>query len=91
VIRQKVGLLVGLVVLAAAWALVLLAFLGGPVMSCGPGCTGSEAERAARESVYFGFVLRNVGSLMAVYAVGLVLIVVSVLLVRRALARRRSG
>jgi hypothetical protein len=91
VVRKKVGPLVGLVVLTVAWGFVLLAFVGGPVMSCGAGCTLSEAERAARESVYFEFILGSLPRVMALYAVGLVLIVMSVLLVRRALARRRSG
>jgi hypothetical protein len=90
VTRRTVGLLVALVVLAAAWGLVLLAFIGGPLISSGTGVPMSEPDRAARTNVYFEFLLHNVGSLVTLYAVGLVLIVMSVLLVRRALARRRS-
>ena len=92
---RRVGPLVALVVLAAAWTFVfLLVFIGGPMisgLSVPDGLPESETWRAERDAVYFEFALSSVSRGMPLYVVGLVLIVVAVLLVRRALARRRAG
>ena len=96
---RRVGPLVALVVLAAAWTFVfLLVFTGGPVMSglrVPDGLADSEAVNAAadaaRGAFYRDYFLTSaLPRVMPVYVVGLVLIVGSVLLVRRAMARRRS-
>ena len=86
-----------LVVLVAAWTAVFRVLVGNPVMSGGlrvpDGLPNSEAlnaaRDAAREAFYFEFFLASLPRVMPLYLVGLVFIVVAVLLVRRALARRR--
>lgn len=89
-LRGRVGLLVTLAVLAAAWGLVVLALIGGPVISCGTGCPEFGPQRAERDAVSFEFFIESLPGVMPLYAAGLVLVVAAVVLVRRALARRRS-
>ena len=86
VTMRRVGLVV---MLALAVVAVGLVGLGGPSISCGMGCPESGPERAARDAVYWEYALRGLAQ-ASLYAVGLVLIVLSVVHVRRVLARRRS-
>jgi hypothetical protein len=92
---RRIGPLVALAVLAAAWTFVfVLVFIGGPViggLSVPVGLPEYEAWRAERDAIYHQFALASVSRWMPLYVLGLVLIAAGVLLVRRALAGRRAA
>jgi hypothetical protein len=94
---RRVRLLVMLVVLVAAWTAVFRVLVGNPAMSglrVPDGMPNSEALNAAadtaREAAQHEFFLASLPQVIPLYVVGLVLIVGSVVLVRRAMDRRRS-